>query len=132
MDPQYREPGLEALARRAEQKQDAEALVFVAVRHWEASERVRLAEEAVRLDQNLTWVYAMVYACSPRPSELDQRVQKLERWDPQNALPYLITAECIDIDQVVREKIPQRAEDERCNALWMSARSRGPILLSNL
>jgi hypothetical protein len=119
MDPQYREPGLAALARRAEQKQDAEALVFVAVRHWEASERVRLAEEAVRLDQNLTWVYAMVYACSPRPSELDQRVQKFERWDPQNALPYLITAECIDVDQVIREKIPQRAEDE--GPAWRSA-----------
>src|SRR5256885_288650 len=43
-----REPGLEALARRAEQKQDAEALVFVAVRDWDASEGARLAQEAER------------------------------------------------------------------------------------
>src|SRR2546421_1011009 len=58
-----REPGLEALARRAEQKQDAEALVFVALRDWDASEGARLAQEAVRLDPKLAWVYGIVDIC---------------------------------------------------------------------
>jgi len=115
----YREPGLEALAQRAEQKQDAEALVFVAVRDWDASEGARLAQEAVRLDPNLVWVYGIVYICPTKPSERDQRIQKLEQWDPQNALPCFIIAECLDIDEVVREKIPKRVEDE--TPAWRNA-----------
>jgi len=115
----YREPGLEALAQRAEQKQDAEALVFVAVRDWDASEGARLAQEAVRLDPNLVWVYGIVYICPTKPSERDQRIQKLEQWDPQNALPCFIIAECLDIDEVVREKIPKRVEDE--TPAWRTA-----------
>jgi hypothetical protein len=107
--PPYRWPGLEVLAQRAEQKHDAEGLASVAVRHWDA----RLADEAIHLDPKLTWVYAVV------DPESDRWVPKLEEWDPQNALPYLITAESIDIDQVVRGKVPHRVEDE--SPAWQSA-----------
>lgn len=121
----YREPGLEALARQVEQKHDAEGLAFVAVRqrHWDAPESARLADEAIRLDPKLTWVYAIVALRNPLLSEIDLWVPKLEQWDPQNALPYLITAESIDIHQVARDKVRHwnlnRAEDE--SPAWQNA-----------
>jgi hypothetical protein len=117
--PPYREPGLEALARRAEQKHDAEGLAFVAVRHWDAPESARLAEEAIHLDPKLTWVYAVVAVRNPELLEIDRWVSKLEQWDPQNALPYLITAESIDIHQVVSEKAPDRVDEE--SQAWQNA-----------
>jgi hypothetical protein len=119
----YREPGLEALARQAEQKHDAEGLAFVAVRqrHWDALESARLADEAIRLDPKLTWVYAVVAVRNPVLSEIDRWVPKLEQWDPQNALPYLITAESIDIHQVVREKVRHRHRVEDESPAWQNA-----------
>lgn len=103
-------PELQSIVKKAEQDHDAEALAFVANRHPQSSESVRLADEAVRLDPNLIWVYATV---AVRTSSLPDRwVPALERFDPQNALPHLIAAEKIDIDQVLRDKVPHRAEDE--------------------
>jgi len=46
------------------------------------------------------------------PPEIDRWVPQLEQWDSQNALPHFIVAETIDIDQVVREKIPHRVEEQ--------------------
>lgn len=94
---------LEALARKAEQNHDAEALVFVAVRHSDPSESVRLAEEAVRLEPNLTWVYGVIAAQYSSFPQVDRWVSDLKKYDPQNALPYFIVAENIDIDEVVHE-----------------------------
>ena len=109
-------PELQSIVKKAEQNHDAEALAFVAFRHPQSSEGARLADEAVRLDPKLIWVYAIV---AVRGSFPDRWVPALERFDPQNALPHLITAEKIDIDQVLREKVPDRAEDEP--PAWQSA-----------
>jgi hypothetical protein len=110
-------PELQTIAKKAEQDHDAEALAFVAFRHPDSSESVRLADEAVRLDPTLIWVFATV---SVRTSSLQDRwVPALERFDPQNALPHLIAAEEIDIDQVLRGNVPDRAEDEP--PAWQSA-----------
>jgi hypothetical protein len=103
---------LEALARKAQQNRDPEALAFAAVRLSDQADNTRLAEEAVRLDPSLTWIYAIVAVECPWRPEMDSWIPELEKWDSQNALPYLITAENIDIDQVVREKIPHRADEE--------------------
>jgi hypothetical protein len=100
------DPELEALARKAEQNHDAEALAFVAVRHSDPSESVRLAEEAVRLDPNLTWVYGVIAAQYSSFPQFDRWVSDLEKYDPQNALPYFIVAEKIDIDEVVHKTNP--------------------------
>jgi hypothetical protein len=117
----YREvdPALDALAEKAEQNHDAEALAFVAAREPNRSESVRLAEEAVHLDPSLTWLYAVVAVQWSSFPELDRWVSALEKLDPQNALPYLITAEKIDIDQVERREIPHQVEDEP--AAWKDA-----------
>jgi hypothetical protein len=113
------DPELDALAKKAEQNHDPELLAFVAIREPNQSESVRLADEAVHLDPNLTWLYATVAVHWSSFPELDRWVPALQKFDAQNALPYLITAEKIDIDQVVRESVPHRVEDEP--AAWKDA-----------
>ncbi len=112
-------PELQSIVKKAEQDHDAEALAFVAFRHPQSSEGARLADEAVRLDPKLIWVYAIVAVRGPSLPEIDRWVPALERFDPQNALPHLITAEKIDIEQVLRENVPHHAEDEP--PAWKSA-----------
>jgi len=115
----HSQPVPEALARRAEQQHDAEGIAFVALRDDDETESARLAEEAVHLDPNLTWVYAAVAVRYPMLPEVDGWVAQLEKWDPQNALPYLISAERIDIDQVNFHKVPHLAEDQ--STAWQNA-----------
>ena len=91
------QPDVEALARRAEAQHDAEGLAFCSMRLQNSHQSARMAEEAVRLDPNLLWVYAVVAVRHPGLSEISQWVPKLESWDPQNALFPLITAESIDL-----------------------------------
>jgi hypothetical protein len=113
---------LEALVRKAEQNRDPEALAFAAVRLSDQTDNTRLAEEAVRLDPSLTWIYAIVAVECPWRPEIDSWIPDLEKWDTQNALPYLITAERIDIDQVVRRKTPHRTDEEP--PAWHAAMAR--------
>jgi hypothetical protein len=115
------DPELDALWKKAEQDHDAETLAFAAVREPNQSEAVRLADEAVRLDASLTWLYAIVAVQWSSFPELDRWVPALEKFDPQNALPHFITAEKIDIDQVVREQIPHRTDEE--SVAWKDAMS---------
>src|SRR4029077_20325554 len=92
------DPALDALARKAEQNHDAEALAFVAVRtanQDNQSEAVRLADEAVHLDSNLTWVYGVIAAQYSSFPQFDRWVSDLKKYDPQNAFPYFIVAEKI-------------------------------------
>jgi hypothetical protein len=99
---------LQKIQRRAEQNQDAEGLAFVAVRHWNASESGRLADEAVRLDPKLVWIYGPVAATySSLPQIDDHWVAELKRFDPENAFPYFIAAEKIDLDEIERERPPR-------------------------
>ncbi|HEY2546903.1 MAG TPA: hypothetical protein VGI46_12620 [Candidatus Acidoferrum sp.] len=106
------DPALDVLAKKAEQNHDAEALAFVAGRYPNRSDAARFADEAVHLDPNLTWIYAVVAVQWSSLPEIDRWVPALQKFDPQNALPYLITAERIDIDQVVREQVPHSADEQ--------------------
>jgi hypothetical protein len=90
------QPGFEDLANRAEAQHDPEGLAFCAVRQQNSHESVRLAEEAVRLNPNLIWVYAVVGMRHPELDEVRPWIEQLERWDPQNSLFHLIEAESID------------------------------------
>jgi hypothetical protein len=92
-----RQGELRALAKRAEARHDPEGLVFVAARLWDRSESARLAEEAVHLDPNLVWSYAIVAVRHPDLPQITQWVSRLQCWDPQNALLHLIRAESTDI-----------------------------------
>ena len=103
--PDNLQPGLEALARRADRKHDAEGLAFCAVHLNDDAASARLAEEAIRLDPNLLWVYAVVAVRHPELPEISRWVPTLERWDPQNALFPMIAAESIGISQVIRGEV---------------------------
>ncbi|HEV2696646.1 MAG TPA: hypothetical protein VGU90_01545 [Terriglobales bacterium] len=107
-------PGFLALARQAEQNHDAEAIAFAAVNIFPRSERTRLAKEAVQLDPRLTWIYARAY---PTPSEA--WVQKLEKWDPGNALPYFIEAQNIDLAQARSRKFIRNVDQQ--SEAWKNA-----------
>jgi hypothetical protein len=113
-------PGLREIERRAEQNHDAEGLAFVAVRHWNASESARLADDAVRLDPKLVWVYGPVASTySSLPQIDDHWMAELEKFDPENALPYFIAAEKIDIDEIDRRQIPRNWQEK--SILWRAA-----------
>ncbi len=114
-----RDPELETVARKAEKNYDAEGLAFAATRTTNQSESARLAEKAAHLDPKLTWIYAVVAVQYPSLPEINQWVPLLQQSDPQNALPNFIVAEKIDIDQVVRGKIPHRMEEQP--AAWQNA-----------
>lgn len=94
----FGQSALRALARRAEAQHDPEGLAFAAARLVDARDSARLAEEAVRLDPKLIWLYAVVAVRHPGLPEISQWVPKLERWDPQNVLLHLIIGELVDIN----------------------------------
>ena len=95
-------PYSETLEREVEQNRDAEGIAFVALHHPDAHERVRLAERAVQLDPTLTWTYGVIAAQDSAIPEVGRWVSELEKYEPQNALPYLIAAEKVDLDRVFR------------------------------
>ncbi len=114
------DPEWEALAKRAEQNHDAEALAFVAARHANEIERARLADEAVHLDPNLTWIYATAGTWNS-PSSGTDRVSALKQWDPQNALPHLFAAQKIGVTVTRNKEFPLGKVDE--NPAWEKAMS---------
>lgn len=122
---------LDALAKKAEQKQDAEALAFVAVRYPDAIQRARLADETVRLDPNLTWFYAVAGTAYLSPSEIDRRVSLLKQWDPENALPHLFAARKIGATVTYNKEFPLGKLEQ--NPAWekeMDAAFQSPKLNS--
>jgi len=122
--PSLGQPGLAALAKRAEKQHDPEGLAFCAVRLQNSRESARLAQEAVRLDPALIWVYAVVAVRHPDLPQISQWVSALEQWDPKNALFPMITAESIDIDQVTKaSKLSPKEEQKELGGdpAWQSA-----------
>lgn len=103
----YREADqeLESLAKAAEQNHDAEALAFVASRHPNRSEAARLADEAVHLDPDLTWVYSTAGTWYEPHSGTGQ-VAALKQWDPENALAHLIDAQRIGVTVTHSKEFP--------------------------
>ena len=121
-------PELDALAKKAEQNHDSEALAFLAVRHPNESQRARFADEAVHLDPNLTWIYATASTWDS-PSSGTDRISALKQWDPENALPRLIAAQKIGVTVTHSKEFPLGKVDE--NPAWgkaMSAAFQSPKL----
>jgi len=110
---------LEALKRKAIQKRDGEALAFAAVHTRDQSESVQLAEEAVRLNPGLTWVYGVVAVDWSFFPQVERWTSALQTFDPENALPHLIAAERIDIEQIENRKTPRNASEE--SSEWKKA-----------
>jgi hypothetical protein len=90
------QPGFEDVAKRAEMRHDSEGLAICAVRLQNSGQSARLADEATRLNPNLLWIYAIVALRHPQLRETGAWLEKLQRFDPQNALFPLIKAESIE------------------------------------
>jgi hypothetical protein len=121
-------PELDALAKKAEQNHDAEALAFIATRHPNETQRAHFADEAVHLDPDLTWIYATAGVWHLPSSGID-RLSALKQWDPQNALPHLIAAQKIGVTVTHSKQFPLGKADE--NPAWekeMAAAFQSPKL----
>lgn len=89
---------LYTLGSQAERDHDAKMLAFVVLRlEPKSPDRVRWADLAVALDPKLTWVYFhMAHYQSEfvmADAELATRAARLQKWDPDNAVPYLMQAD---------------------------------------
>jgi len=122
VSPVESQSSLRELAQQAEKPRDAKALAFVAVRLRDAHESARLADEAVQLDPNLTWVYAVVASQHAELDEVDRWVNRLEQWDPQNALAHLIRAQRITILHAIHYDLSwKNTEDAAWNGAMAAA-----------
>jgi hypothetical protein len=96
-DPPPNHATVARLRQLGEQNHDAQAIILVALLAENHTERMQMADKAVALDPSLTWVYAYVRARdglaawinNPMPAEW---LDKLQKWDPDNAVPHLLTA----------------------------------------
>ena len=134
-------PGrLQALAERAKQSHDADSLAFVALHTAiDGGRDTALANEAVAMDPSLTWIYYQLayrhrdYRGPGRPAWepafapiLKDWTAKLQAFDPQNAVPYLLEAEAIR-DQTGKFPdlnppfTPEKGEAIAKQAAWVAA-----------
>jgi hypothetical protein len=89
---------LEKMGRDAEKNHDASILALVAMRlPGDSQEKNHWADLAVSLDPSLTWIYFQMR----NPEQSDQslnaetsaQIARLQKWDPDNAVPYLMEAD---------------------------------------
>lgn len=107
---------LEAQARK---QHDAEGLAFVAL-HEFPPQGAPIADEAVRMDPKLTWIYGVVGGRGWNFPERATWIPKLEQLDPQNALPHLMEAQDAEWDEVKSNK--KHAFDEYLrDPKWLNA-----------
>jgi len=80
-------------AQVAEQHRDSRTLAFAALHAPTVQEGVRWADEAVAIDPSLTWVYISLILpaleTKQNPPDVQAMLARLEKWDPDNAVPYL-------------------------------------------
>jgi hypothetical protein len=87
--------GMERLAEQARRDRDPESMAFVAMHLPPGEESRHLADEAVKLNPNLTWVYlVLAQRMEPGPAS-DDLVARVQKWDPGNAVPHLAAADAL-------------------------------------
>ena len=102
-----------ALAEEANRKGDSDFVAFAALNLPESgspADVVSLADEAVRADSHLTWIYYFLdkrftegRSGAPLPesiyAQLRQRAQLLQAFAPDNAVPHLLAAQLIQVER---------------------------------
>ena len=88
-------------AQRGEQQRDARTLAFAALHAPTIRDGLHWADEAVAIDPGLTWVYLSLIgraneAEQPLP-DVQAVITRLEKWDPDNAVPYLEEGVAIEL-----------------------------------
>lgn len=83
---------LQKMAQKAEAEHDATSLTFTAEWGGSFEEFARRQDEAVAMDPSLTWIYIRGGGGYYGISQKHGWAKKLEAWDPDNAVPYLVEA----------------------------------------
>ena len=112
---------LQALADQAEKRRDPEGLVFAAARLTDARESSRLVTEAVQLNPDFDWAYAVVAVRHPHIPEILEWMPQLVRRDSQNALLHIISAESTYIAEVAKSPGGAYRQPEDANPAWQRA-----------
>jgi hypothetical protein len=112
---------LEDFARTAEQQGDPQTLAFVALRHPSPQEAARLAERAIALDPQLTWIYYSLLVSDRTNPSAEQWISHLEAWDPENAIPHLVRGEQIGVRAGDRWPKPHRLDEFAKETAWREA-----------
>lgn len=87
---------LQRLAKTAEANHDAEALAYVAMGIPQSTQRDEFADEAVRWDSRLTWIYYQLlfrdhmYSPDQVSPNSTRWLSNLEEWDSDNAAVYAV------------------------------------------
>jgi hypothetical protein len=81
------------IAQLAEKSHDAQGLAFAAIHRSPTPKAAEWADEAVKEDPQLTWIYAIVGRGGQYRSEIGDWISKLEEFDPQNGVPHLMQAQ---------------------------------------
>ncbi|HEU5402228.1 MAG TPA: hypothetical protein VFU86_12775, partial [Terriglobales bacterium] len=102
------ESRLEHVFARGTRDRNAQLVALAAISSSDEAHQRAWADEAIRLDPNLTWINSVVISraaervlnsnLAPQQrieglADARQRVASLEAWDPGNAVPYLLEAE---------------------------------------
>ena len=91
---------IQRLRREARTNHDPQLLAFLSLALLYDPDHLRLADEAIHLDRSLTWIdYSEVWWNFLDPDRRHflsgERIERLQKFDPQNGAPYLLTAEAL-------------------------------------
>jgi len=89
----------EKLREATQHQPDARTFAFAALHAPTVQEAWQWAEQAVAIDPGFTWVYLSLIHPGldekQNPPDADGLVSRLEKWDPENAVPFLFEAQLI-------------------------------------
>jgi hypothetical protein len=90
---------LQGWVRTAEERHDSRTLAFAALHLQSPAERKHLADEAVALDPQLTWVHCQLNLpkVDDHNPSIPEWASRPQSWDPANAVPYLMEAQAISL-----------------------------------
>jgi hypothetical protein len=117
---------LDTIESEGEQQHDARKLAFAALHIVNGEESARLADEAVKLDPQLTWIYYSAVSRNrydaPHGSHenpaVDQWITRLQAWDRGNGLPYLLEGEQIRYRRGSAWPVPEDLEGLEKETQW--------------
>jgi hypothetical protein len=121
--PSLSQREVQSLAAQARAEHDARTLAFLALQWVPNEEGSMLADEAVKMDPSLTWIYSPLADHTRENPETARWIEQLGRWDPDNAVPKLAAA-----DRIYNEVAPQAPSGKleatlAANRKWREGRS---------
>ncbi len=137
----FHERKIQKLREKARANHDPQLIAFLSLALSYDNEHLALADEAIRRDPSLTWIdYAESYwnFADPDRSHFlsDERIARLQKFDPQNAAMWLLTAEVIrhPVEQAYWMKtlgsdsawgsVPAWEQEITKNPAWLAAMDR--------